>query len=73
MGQCYGGGSAMIDTVPNCEGGGYLPGTTIQAHAVAVDAKCRVLSWSGCGVSGGGASISFTPSGSCTVTAHMGY
>lgn len=73
MGQCYGGGSAMIDTPPNCEGGRYLPGTTISAHAVAVDPKCTVQYWSGCGVSGGGASISFVPPGSCTVTAHMGY
>lgn len=73
MGQCYGNGSAMLDTAPNCEGGLYTPGTTIQAHAVAVDPKCTVQSWSGCGASGGGSSISFTPSGSCTVVAHMGY
>ena len=33
MGQCSGGGSAMIDTVPNCDGGLYTPGTSIQAHA----------------------------------------
>ncbi len=73
MGQCFGGGSAMIDTPPNCEGGGYSPGTTVSAHAVAVDPKCHVLSWSGCGASGSGASVSFVPPGSCTVTAHMGY
>ena len=73
MGPCYGSGSAMIDVAPNCEGGLYLPGTTIQAHALAVDPKCVVKSWSGCGASGGGASISFVPPGSCTVTAHMGY
>ncbi len=64
-------GSAMIDTVPNCDGG-YAPGTTINAHAVAVDPKCFVNHWSGCGVSGGGDSISFTATESCTVTAHMG-
>ncbi len=73
MGQCFGGGSAMLDTPPNCEGNLYTPGTLIQAHAVAVDPKCIVHSWSGCGVSGSGASISFVPPGSCTVTAHMGY
>ncbi len=73
MGQCFGGGSAMIDTAPNCDGGLYTPGTSIQAHAVAVDPKCTVQSWSGCGASGGGSSISFVPPGSCTVVAHMGY
>ncbi|HVO72373.1 MAG TPA: hypothetical protein VMT24_20130 [Aggregatilineaceae bacterium] len=73
MGNCYGGGSAMIDTVPNCEGGQYLPGTSMQAHAVAVDPKCVVKSWSGCGASGSGSSVSFTATGSCTATAHMGY
>ncbi len=72
-GQCFGGASAMIDTPPNCEGGRYTPGTTIQAHAVGVDPKCVVHSWTGCGVSGSGSSISFVPPGSCTVTAHMGY
>lgn len=72
-GQCFGGASAMIDTPPNCEGGLYIPGTTIQAHAVGVDPKCVVHSWTGCGVSGSSASITFVPPGSCIVTAHMGY
>ncbi len=63
-------GSAMIDTVPNCNGG-YAPGTLIQAHAVAVDPKCNVNYWSGCGASGGENSVTFTATGSCTVTAHM--
>lgn len=73
MSRCqYSAGSAMIDVPPNCDGG-YAPGTAISAHAVAVDPKCHVDYWSGCGVSGGGASISFTATGSCTVTAHMTY
>ncbi|MBN1964326.1 MAG: hypothetical protein JW910_06750, partial [Anaerolineae bacterium] len=63
--------SAMIDTVPNCEGGLYLPGTTMQAHAVAADPKCNVDYWSGCGASGNDNSITFTATGSCTITAHM--
>ncbi len=67
-------GSAMIDTPPNCEGGGYVAGTTLQAHALAAtDPYCHVISWSGCGASGGGNSITFTPSGNCTITAIMGY
>ncbi|MBL8132905.1 MAG: hypothetical protein JNL42_13680 [Anaerolineae bacterium] len=73
MGNCSGGGSAMLDTVPNCRSTLYTPGTLIQAHAVAVDSKCRVRSWTGCGASGSGASISFIPPGTCTVVAHMGY
>jgi len=73
MGTCYGSGSAMLDTVPNCQGTQYLPGTPLQAHAVAVDAKCVVQSWTGCGASGSGANVSFVPSGNCTIVAHMGY
>ena len=73
MGTCFGGGSALLDTVPNCQGTQYLPGTLLQAHTLAVDAKCTVQSWTGCGVSGSGSSISFVPPGSCTLTAHMGY
>lgn len=73
MGSCFGSGAAMIDTPPNCAGGLYTPGTTIQAHAVAVDPKCTVRSWSGCGASGSSSSVSFVPAGSCTVVAHMGY
>lgn len=71
-GQCYPDGSAMIDTAPNCDGG-YAPGTTIQAHVQSNDQKCGVSSWSGCGVSGGGSSVSFTATGSCTLVAHMSY
>lgn len=63
--------SAMLDTVPNCEGGLYLPGTTIQAHAVAVDPKCNVDYWSGCGASGSDNSVTFTATSSCTLVAHM--
>jgi len=71
--QCqYSAASAMIDVAPNCDGG-YAPGTTISAHAVGVDPKCAVSSWSGCGVSGGGSSVSFTATGSCTLVAHMSY
>lgn len=70
--QCQTGASAMIDVAPNCDGG-YAPGTTISAHAVGVDPKCAVRSWSGCGVSGGGSSVSFTATGSCTLVAHMSY
>ena len=71
--QCqYSAASAMIDVAPNCDGG-YAPGTTISAHAVGVDPKCGVSSWSGCGVSGGGSSVSFTATGSCTLVAHMSY
>lgn len=73
MGNCYGPGSAMLDTAPNCAGGLFVPGTLIQAHAVAVDAKCTVQYWSGCGVSSGDESISFVPPGSCSLVAHMGY
>ncbi len=72
MGQCYGDGSAMLDVRPNC-GSRYTPGTTISAHAVAVDGKCNVEYWSGCGASGGDNSITFTPGGSCVLTAHMWY
>ncbi len=68
----YTSGSAMLDTPPNCDGG-YSPGTTIAAHAVAVDPKCNVNYWSGCGASGGENSITFTATGSCTITAHMYY
>ncbi len=68
----YTSGSAMIDTPPNCDGG-YSPGTTIAAHAVAVDPKCNVNYWSGCGASGGENSITFTATSSCTITAHMHY
>ena len=64
-------GSAMMDTVPNCEGSFYTPGTAMSAHAVAVDPKCSVDYWSGCGTSGSGASVSFSATSSCTVTAHM--
>ncbi len=71
--QCqYSAASAMIDVAPNCDGG-YAPGTTISAHGVGVDPKCAVSSWSGCGVSGGGSSVSFTATGSCTLVAHMSY
>lgn len=73
MGRCYGSGSAMLDVRPNCEGSQYTAGTTISAHAVAVDPKCTVDYWSGCGVSGSGSSVSFTATSSCTLTAHMGY
>lgn len=73
MGQCYGAGSAMIDTPPNCEGSRYAPGTLIEAHALAVDPKCEVQFWTGCGVTSSDPSISFVPPGSCTVTAFMGY
>jgi hypothetical protein len=72
MGRCYGPGSAMLDTPPNC-GSRYTPGTTISAHAVAVDPKCNVDYWSGCGASGSDNSITFTPGGSCTIMAHMHY
>lgn len=68
----YSSGSAMIDTPPNCDGG-YSPGTTIAAHAVAVDPKCNVNYWSGCGASGSENSITFTATSSCTITAHMYY
>ena len=68
----YTSGAAMIDTVPNCNGG-YAPGTLIEAHAVAVDPKCNVDYWSGCGASGGENSISFTATSSCTLTAYMHY
>lgn len=68
----YSAASAMIDVAPNCDGG-YAPGTTISAHAVAVDPKCNVSHWSGCGVSGDGNSVSFTATRSCTLTAHMHY
>jgi len=68
----YTGGSAMLDTVPNCDGG-YSPGTVIAAHAVAVDPKCNVDYWSGCGASGSDNSITFTATSSCTITAHMHY
>ncbi len=73
MGTCYGSGSALLDTPPNCQGTQYNPGTLLQAHAVAVDPKCIVRSWTGCGVSGSGSSIAFVPPGSCTLVAHMGY
>jgi hypothetical protein len=65
--------SAMLDTVPNCETSRYSPGTTVQAHAVAVNPKCNVDYWSGCGASGGDNSITFTANSSCTLTAHMHY
>ena len=69
MGQCSGSGSAWIATAPNCDGG-FSPGTAITASASADDGKCHVMSWSGCGVSGGGTrSRSLQPS--CTITAHM--
>ena len=71
--QCqYSAASAMIDVAPNCDGG-YAPGTTISAHAVGANPKCGVRSWSGCGISGGGSSVSFTATGSCTLVAHMSY
>lgn len=81
MGRCYGPGSAMLDTVSNCGDGSsvpgisgqFSPGTVINAHAVAVDPKCIVDYWSGCGTSGSGANISFTATSSCTLTAHMRY
>lgn len=66
-------GSAMIDVRPNCEGSLYLPGTAMYAHAVAVDPKCNVDYWSGCGAGGGDNSVSFTATGSCTAVAHMHY
>lgn len=69
-GRCQTPISAMLDTVPNCAGGLYLAGTTINAHAVAVDPKCNVEYWSGC-ASGTENSISFTATRSCTLTAHM--
>jgi len=65
--------SAMIDTAPNCDGSGYLPGTTINAHAVADNPKCTVDFWSGCGASGSGSTVTFTATSSCTLTAHMSY
>lgn len=71
-GRCQTPVSAMLDTPPNC-GSRYTPGTTINAHAVAVDPKCNVEYWSGCGASGTENSITFTPTGSCTITAHMYY
>jgi len=63
--------SAMLDTAPNCEGSAYSPGTAISAHAVAVDPKCFVDYWSGCGASGSSGSVSFTATSSCTLIAHM--
>ncbi len=72
LGRCQTPASAMLDTPPNC-GSRYTPGTTINAHAVAVDPKCNVEYWSGCGASGTENNITFTPSGSCTLTAHMHY
>lgn len=72
MGRCFGPGSAMLDTPPNC-GSRYTPGTTISAHAVAVDPKCNVEYWSGCGASGSDNNITFTPGASCVITAHMHY
>jgi len=71
-GRCQTPVSAMLDTPPNC-GSRYTPGTTINAHAVAVDPKCNVEYWSGCGASGTENNITFTPPGSCTLTAHMYY
>lgn len=72
-GVCYGAISVVLDTAPNCQGTQYLPGTTVQAHVSVEDSKCRVLSWTGCGASGSGSSVSFVPPSSCTITAHMGY
>lgn len=73
MSKCqYTPGSAMLDVAPNCDGG-YLPGTAMAAHAVAVDPKCNVEYWSGCGVSSGENSVTFTATGSCVLTAHMHY
>jgi hypothetical protein len=66
-------GSAMLDIMPNCDGGRYTAGTTMQAHAVAVDPKCQVDYWSGCGASGGDNSVTFTANSNCTLTAHMHY
>lgn len=71
-GQCFESVSASLLTPSNCEGGGFSPGTTVQASATEVG-KCRLLSWSGCGAGGSANPTSFTPGGSCTVTAHMGY
>jgi hypothetical protein len=68
----YTSGSASIVTAPNCAGG-HSPGTTITASASADDPKCNVDYWSGCGASGGDNSVTFTATGSCTVTAHMHY
>ncbi len=73
MGDCYGPGSAMLDVAPNCAGGRYLPGTVMAAHAVAVDSKCNVNYWSGCGASGTDNDITFIATSSCTLTAHMHY
>ena len=73
MSKCqYTPGSAMLDVAPNCDGG-YLPGTAMAAHAVAVDPKCNVAYWSGCGGLGGENSVTFTATGSCVLTAHMHY
>ncbi|MBK9121625.1 MAG: hypothetical protein IPM16_00690 [Chloroflexi bacterium] len=74
MGNCFGGGSVSLDTPPNCGQGGYMPGTSIQAHATANDQKCEVKSWSGCHAGGAtGPTVTFTPTHSCTLVAHMGY
>lgn len=75
LGPCYAIVSVVLDTPPNCQtgGGAYTPGTAVQAHITTNDSKCIVHSWSGCGASGSGPSTHFTPAGSCTLTAHMGY
>lgn len=72
MGNCFGAGSVSLDTAPNCPGG-YVPGTSVQAHATAEDQKCQVQSWSGCHASGAGPSVTFTPRHNCTLVAQMGY
>jgi hypothetical protein len=69
IGTC--GGTVSIATPSNCEGGGYTPGTTVQAFGNPADPKCQIVAWTGCGASGSGFAVTFTPPGSCTLTAEI--
>jgi hypothetical protein len=71
--NCQGVASIIIDTASNCEGGRYLPGTTVQAHLNIVSyGFCKLVTWTGsCGASGNALTTSFVPPGNCTLIAQM--
>jgi hypothetical protein len=80
-GGCYGlgtavdpgpwAGSVSVLTATNCDGR-YSPGTVVQASASVSDPKLHFDYWSGCGAGGSANPVSFTMTGSCTITAHFG-
>jgi|GEM_PF-1539861 len=69
-GNCGANTSVIITTPYNCDNG-FAPGTTVTAQAATDFQKCYITSWSGCGASGSGASVSFTATASCTVVVHF--